>query len=158
DAVLAHAKSLLGAGAREAATRTVIRDFEAADLPAMQALRKAAFEPIFRSFRQIVGPEIAAVAFAQADDDQAKLLEDVCAPGSGHHVLVAARSDAVVGCVSFTVDADTRIGEVGLAAVHPADAGRGLGTRLVEDALGRMRALGAAVATVGTGGDPSHAP
>ena len=56
------------------------------------------------------------------------------------------------------MDADKRIGEIGLNAVHPEHAGRGVGTALYEQILTRMRALGAAIATVGTGGDPSHAP
>jgi GNAT superfamily N-acetyltransferase len=42
--------------------------------------------------------------------------------------------------------------------VQPAHAGLGIGTAMYEHVLARMRALGMAVATVGTGGDPSHAP
>ena len=47
------------------------------DLPAMQRVRKAAFEPVFRSFCDIVGETIAALAFADADAEQATLLDDV---------------------------------------------------------------------------------
>jgi GNAT superfamily N-acetyltransferase len=135
-----------------------IRPFGPGDLPAMQRVRRAAFEPVFRSFRSIVGEEIAAIAFARADAEQAELLDGICAAGSGHHVLVAAIGGEVAGFVSFTVDADKRTGEIGLNAVHPERAGRGLGTALYGRALARMKELGAALATVGTGGDPSHAP
>ena len=135
-----------------------IRPFEPADLPAMQRVRKAAFEPVFRSFRDIVGEQIATLAFAHADAEQARLLDGVCAAGSGHHVLVVTIREEVVGFASFTLDADKRTGEMGLNAVHPAHAGRGLGTWMYERVLARMKDLGAALATVGTGGDPSHAP
>jgi hypothetical protein len=59
-----------------------IRPFVPDDLPAMQRVREAAFEPVFRSFRDIVG-EIAAIAFAHADAEQAKLLDDICRAGFG---------------------------------------------------------------------------
>ncbi|WP_437957583.1 GNAT family N-acetyltransferase [Sorangium sp. So ce119] len=47
---------------------------------------------------------------------------------------------------------------IGLNAVDPAHAGKGIGTAMYEFALARMRQSGMKVATVATGGDPSHAP
>ena len=139
-------------------SRPNIRPFEPGDLPAMQRVRNAAFEPVFRSFRDIVGEKIAALALADADAEQAKLLDDICAADSTHHVLVVTIRDEIVGFVSFTIDAEKRIGEIGLNAVRPEHAGRGIGTEMYERVLARMKELGMAVATVGTGGDPSHAP
>jgi GNAT superfamily N-acetyltransferase len=136
----------------------IIRPLESGDLPTLQHIRQAAFAPVFRSFREIVGAEIAAVAFAHAEAEQAKLLDDICAAGSGHHVLVVMVGEAVAGFVSFTVDADKRMGEIGLNAVYPDHAGKGLGTWTYGQALARMKQLGAVLATVGTGGDPAHAP
>jgi len=135
-----------------------IRQFEPGDLLAIQRIRKAAFEPVFRSFREIVGEKIATLAFAHADEEQARLLDDICAAGSGHHVLVRTIGDEIVGFVSFTIDTAKRTGEIGLNAVHPAEAGQGIGTGMYENVLARMKELGVALATVGTGGDPSHAP
>jgi ribosomal protein S18 acetylase RimI-like enzyme len=142
-----------------AAPDLTIRAFEPGDLPALQRIRAAAFEPVFRSFRDTVGKEIAAIAFAHADAEQARLLDGICEAGSEHRVLVveAARGEAV-GFVSFTVDAGKRTGEIGLNAVHPKRAGRGIGSMMYEHVLARMRELGIALATVGTGADPSHAP
>lgn len=134
-----------------------IRPFEPRDLPALQDIRRRAFEPVFESFREIVGGDIAAIAFAHADAEQAKLLDDICMAGSGHHVHVVTLGDEVVGFVSFTVDPERRMGEIGLNAVHPDHAGRGVGTWMYEQVVRRMKALGMVLATVGTGGDPSHA-
>jgi GNAT superfamily N-acetyltransferase len=50
------------------------------------------------------------------------------------------------------------VGEIGLNAVDPAHARSGIGSAMYEFALGRMKGAGMKVATVGTGGDPSHAP
>lgn len=135
-----------------------IRPFEPADLAALQRIRAAAFAPIFRSFRAIVGERVAAIAFSDAEAEQAKLLDDVCATGSGHHVLVVTLGEEIVGFVSFTIDPERRMGEIGLNAVHPDHAGRGLGTWMYRRVIARMRDLGMALVTVGTGGDPSHAP
>jgi ribosomal protein S18 acetylase RimI-like enzyme len=135
-----------------------IRPFEPDDLPALQRIRQAAFAPVFQSFRDIVGEQIAALALADADAEQAKLLDDICTADSGHRVLVVTLGDEIVGFVSFTIDAAKRTGEIGLNAVHPDQAGRGIGTEMYEYVLARMKELGMAVATVGTGGDPSHAP
>jgi GNAT superfamily N-acetyltransferase len=135
-----------------------LRGFEPADLPALQDIRRAAFEPVFCSFRAIVGADIANVAFAAADAEQANLLDDICAAGSHHHVLVVSVRETIVGFVSFTLDADKRIGEIGLNAMHPSHAGKGIGTWMYEHVIARMKELGMAVATVGTGADPSHAP
>lgn len=135
-----------------------IRAFAPADLPALQAIRAAAFAPVFASFRAIVGPGIAAAAFSRAEDEQAALLDRLCAPGSGHDVIVAESGGEVMGFAAYTCNDARALGEIVLTAVHPDRSGRGFGTRLCEECLARMRQRGMKVATVGTGGDPSHAP
>lgn len=137
--------------------RFTIRPFQADDLPALQKVRQAAFEPVFKSFREIVGEEIYRIALADADLQQAKLLDDLCKAGSEHEVFVA-EDGGIIGFVSISLDRETRVGEIGLNAVHPDYAGQGAGTKMYAFALERMREQGMAVATVGTGGDPSHAP
>ena len=64
-----------------------LRSFAAGDLPALQAIRAAAFAPVFASFRAAVGPGIAAAAFAEAEAEQATLLDSLCVPGSESEVL-----------------------------------------------------------------------
>lgn len=65
---------------------------------------------------------------------------------------------AVVGFVAVRINAATRVGEIGLNAVHSDHAGQGIGTAMYRFALRRMKEAGMAAATVATGGDPSHAP
>jgi GNAT superfamily N-acetyltransferase len=141
-----------------ASAAPTIRALEPGDLPALQAIRRAAFEPVFRSFRDIVGEKIAALALVDADAEQAKHLDDICVADSGHHVLVVTLDGNTVAFVSYTIDANKRTGEIGLNAVHPDYAGKGIGTWMYDYVLARMTELGMAVAVVGTGGDSSHAP
>ena len=135
-----------------------IRPYEASDLDELQEIRALAFEPVFRSFRDIVGPSIAEIALASAETEQAGLLADLCKPDTPQKVFVAMLETKIVGFVSISLDHTQKVGEIGLNAVHPGFAGQGIGTELYEFALGEMRAAGMKVATVGTGGDPSHAP
>lgn len=135
-----------------------IRPFQPGDLPVLQRIREAAFRPVFRSFRSIVGDDLALLAFADAELEQAKHLDSLCEPGSGSQVFVAERDDCLIGFVSLTLDHEKKVGEIGLNAVHPDHAGKGIGARLYAFAVERMKESGMRVATVRTGGDPSHAP
>jgi GNAT superfamily N-acetyltransferase len=135
-----------------------IRPFRAGDLPTMQQVRREAFKPVFQSFRDIVGEDIYALALAESDAEQSELLKSLCEPGSAQQVFVATVDNEIIGFVSFSLNAEKRIGEIGLNAVHPSHAGRGIGTAMYAFAMARMKDQGLAVATVGTGADPSHAP
>lgn len=129
-----------------------------ADLPALDAIRQAAFEPVFASFREILGDELYERVQGRADAEQAELLRSFFAEDSVWEVFVAELDAEAVGFVVVRVDANTEVGEIGLNAVHPSHAGRGIGTAMYEFALDLMRRKGARAATVATGGDPSHAP
>ncbi len=135
-----------------------IRKFQAKDLKRLHAIREAAFEPVFRSFRQILGERIAAVALADAEREQADLLDRICGDGSTQDVFVVEHGPHIVAFCAVSCDRGSKVGEIGLNAVHPDHQGQGIGAWMYEAALAHLRAAGMQVATVGTGGDPSHAP
>ena len=128
------------------------------DATRLQALRAAAFAPVFASFRSILGDEIYELAQRREDEAQGALLTSLMAPESTWELYVARAGAELVGFVAIRLDAQTLVGEIGLNAVDPAHAGAGIGTAMYEFALARMKHAGMKVATVGTGGDPSHAP
>ena len=128
------------------------------DLPRLHVIRAAAFAPVFASFRSIVGEEIAPIAFAKAEIEQAKHLDGLLGPESQHEVYAGLVNGEIVGFCAVGLDQETKIGEIDLSAVHPDHAGQGVGERMFVFALERMKAVGMTVATVGTGGDPAHAP
>jgi GNAT superfamily N-acetyltransferase len=135
-----------------------IRPAQAGDAARLQAIREAAFAPVFASFRSLLGDEIYELAQARDDAAQGELLASMLAPSSIWEVYVAARGGELLGFAAVRLDRERALGELGLNAVAPAHAGRGVGTALYEFALERMRQAGMKVATVATGGDPSHAP
>jgi GNAT superfamily N-acetyltransferase len=128
------------------------------DGPRLQAIRHAAFAPIFASFHSILGAEIYELVQRRDDDGQEGLLTSLLASDSPWVVYVAELGDEAVGFVAIRVNRETSVGEIGLNAIHPAHAGKGFGTAMYEFALAFMTDAGMKVATVATGGDPSHAP
>ena len=135
-----------------------IRPFVPEDLSRLHEIRDAAFKPVFKSFRDIVGKEIADVAMANAEGEQGELLAEMCGEESAYTVLVLERGGRAVGFCGVKLDDKTKVGEIELIAVDPDCQGEGLGTALSEAAFECMRKAGMKAATVGTGGDPSHAP
>lgn len=135
-----------------------LRPVRPEDTARLQEIREAAFAPVFASFRSILGDDIYDLAQARADEAQEEFLITMLAPESDWKVYVVEIAGDVVGFVSIKLDQDTKVGEIGLNAVAPSHAGRGIGTEMYDFAVVRMREAGMKVATVGTGGDPSHAP
>ncbi len=135
-----------------------IRPVDPSDDASLEEIRRAAFAPVFASFRAILGDEIYELAQAREDRGQADLLRSMMTPDSVWEVFVAEVDAQPVGFVAVRIEVDARLGEIGLNAVHPAHAGHGVGTVMYEHALDHMRRAGVRVATVGTGGDASHAP
>lgn len=135
-----------------------IRSFETSDLDRLQEIRRKAFKPIFRSFRELIGETISNVAFVDDDKEQAQLLARLCNDETPDQVFVGLADGHIVGFVSMSLDQKKKVGELGLNAVHPDYAGQGIGTQLFTFVLEKMKTAGMRVATVGTGGDDSHAP
>lgn len=135
-----------------------IRPFTTEDFVYLEDIRARAFAPIFQSFREIVGPDIAPTAFAAAEREQADHLAALCDAASPERVFVAVMDGTLVGFAAMSLNVEQRTGEIGLNAVDPDHAGQGIGPKLYEFILMEMREAGMDIATVGTGGDPSHAP
>jgi GNAT superfamily N-acetyltransferase len=135
-----------------------MRPVRADEQPHLDRVRQAAFAPIFASFRSILGDDIYDLAQAREDEAQGELLVALLAPESGWEVYAAEVAGTVVGFVSIRLNQETQVGEIGLNAVHPEHASKGVGTAMYDFAIVRMKEAGMRVATVATGGDPSHAP
>jgi ribosomal protein S18 acetylase RimI-like enzyme len=139
-------------------TDALIRPFAPQDLQRLHEIRTAAYTPVFKSFRDIVGPKIAAVALPNEEVQQGAFLDELCKADAKHDVFVVEDAGEIVGFCSVAYDLDLKLGEIDLNAVHPDAQGKGLGVLMYEHALALMRERGMRAATVGTGGDESHAP
>ncbi len=127
-----------------------------ADLNNLEAIRKKAFQPIFDSFRKILGDTIYEYAQLPEDLAQKDLLKSLFEEGSVWTMWKAEYEEQIIGFVSIRMDEQTKVGEIGLNAIDPDFSGKGIGTQMYDFAVNLMREAGMKVATVATGGDPAH--
>jgi ribosomal protein S18 acetylase RimI-like enzyme len=135
-----------------------IRSFTDEDLDDIVALSLLAWEPVFDSFRQVLGPEIYSLIYPDWRKTQREGVETTCKDTDNINVLVAETHGKVVGFLAYELHEKDESGEVILLAVHPEYQNLGIGTQLNIIALQEMKAAGMKMAVVGTGGDEGHAP
>lgn len=136
-----------------------IRSGADADIDAIVELSLLAWEPIFRSFAQILGPTLYARLYPDWRKSQSEGVAGVCRDREKYHTLVAQCDQRVVGFIAYELKpGDEKSGEVVLLGVHPDFQNGGIGTALNRRALEEMQAAGVRLAIVETGGDESHAP
>jgi ribosomal protein S18 acetylase RimI-like enzyme len=135
-----------------------IRVYTHADEAAVVALSLRAWAPVFASMRAVLGDELDSLL--HGDDwkvHQRRAVEETLADDQ-MHIRVAEVEDAVVAFMAVRLDHERSMGELWMIAVDPEAQNRGLGTMLTEKATEWMRDAGMTTATIGTGGDPGHAP
>lgn len=135
-----------------------IRPFHQDDMDAIVELSLLAWEPVFDSFREILGPQIYPIIYPDWRKSQKEGVETTCWDNEKMEVLVAEVDKQVIGFAAFENHSKDKTGEVILLAVHPEYQNKGIGTELNNIALEKMKASGMVMAVVGTGGDPAHAP
>ena len=143
---------------RQGSDMRSIRAFQSDDLPVIQSIRKRAFQPIYDSFRDLVGEDVFRLEFSDWDQAQADYLESICAKNSGKEMYVATVDKAVVGFIGLSMNQASRRGEIDLNAVDPGHQRDGIGEFMYQFAIRRMQSAGMKVVKVSTGGDSSHAP
>jgi ribosomal protein S18 acetylase RimI-like enzyme len=135
-----------------------IRPLASDEIVALEELSVLAWEPVFASFRHILGPDIYPLVYPNWQQQQREVVFEACSDSARFTVLVAEVDGAVVGFIAYEIDLATLTGEVYLLAVHPDHQNRGIGTALNVYVFDEMKARGMRLAVVGTGGDSGHAP
>jgi len=139
------------------ADSVIVRELRDGDVEAIAAIAVAAWEPIFASFRRLLGEELFAAQWPDWRAEKARQVRDCCDPARGAVVCVAECAGRVVGFATAGLDARRRIGEIGNNAVDPAWRGRGVAGRMYEYLFDRLRHRGMETVKVTTGLDDSHA-
>lgn len=136
-----------------------IRAFTPHDLAPLTELTIATFRPFYEdSFRPLVGEAVFAVQHGNWREDYREQMAELHAPERHRYVALAEDEDALAGYVAWSVDPTRKKGDVTILAVSARHRRHRVGTALCEHAFAQMRALGAEVVEIGTGGDGFHAP
>ncbi|MFJ5898014.1 GNAT family N-acetyltransferase [Streptomyces sp. NPDC093064] len=134
-----------------------VRPLSTDDIGTVVGLSLRAWQPVFESFRKILGVEIFERVYPDWAAGQARAVESVCR-AEGTRVWVADYDARPVGFVATVIHAGPVRGEIDMVAVDPDHQGRGTGGLLVSFAVERLAEAGVPVVEIGTGGDPGHAP
>lgn len=137
-----------------------IRAFDARDLPRLVELTIETFGPFYEDhFRPSVGEVIFAHQHGNWAQDYRDMVPTLHDPAAGRYVAVAEAEDgSIAGYVGYSIDPVRRHGGIGILAVGSEHRRHHTGTALCEHAFADLRARGAEVVGIGTGGDPFHAP
>jgi len=114
-----------------------------------------AWTPIRAVFRRDLGDELYEAHF---DGWQASKREGIAKGLRSGRGYVALLDGKVVGFVTYHVDFIRKSGEIGGNAVDPDCRGMGIGPKMYDFVLNKMREEGMEYATVVTGLDDGHAP
>lgn len=115
----------------------------------------AAWTPIREVFRRDMGDELYNAFF---DGWQAEKRAGVIAQAERGRSYVALLDGVVVGFIAYAVDKERKTGEICGNAVNPEIRGKGIGPKMYDFVLDKMREEGAEYATVNTGLDDGHIP
>lgn len=135
----------------------LIKEATEEDLQDLLVLTVLAFEPIFASFQEILGPYIFSVLYPDWREAQRKIVLDAM-QDKNINFWVAEMHGIVIGLITYILNHENKQGEVHFLAVHPDYQNLGIGTALNLFVLEKFKEAGMILAEVGTGGDESHAP
>ena len=136
----------------------VIEPYDGSKLDAIVRLSLRAWEPVFNSLRDAMGPAVFG-AFYRDDwrAAQRRAVESVCSE-KDIHVWVASEHSRTAGFVALKSHPEDRMGEIYMIAVDPDFQRRGIATSLTAFSAEWFRNAGMSIMMVETGGDPGHAP
>lgn len=114
-----------------------------------------AWTPIREVFRRELGDEIYEANFTNWQEAKRKGVMSQLMEGRGFIALVDGK---VVGFVSYRINEHTKTGEICGNAVDPGARGMGIGGKMYNFVMEKMRGEGMLYACVTTGLDDGHAP
>jgi GNAT superfamily N-acetyltransferase len=134
-----------------------IRAYRPDDEERIVELSLRAWQPVFASIEEILGPEIFVGLHGDWRVYQEQSVRRTLA--DDQMTIWVADVGRVVGFVAARVaNPERHIGELYMLAVDPNNQEHGVGIALTERATDWMRDAGMRVAMIFTGGDPGHAP
>jgi len=137
---------------------TIIRSYRPDDEAAVVDFALRAWEPVFFSMRDLMGPAIFQLLHGDDWSEYQKAAIKRVLADDGMHTWVAEVGGQVAGFVAVHIADDRSLGEIYMIAVAPEHQNLGLGTTLTNFATEWMREAGLPLALIGTGGDIGHAP
>jgi len=136
----------------------LIRSYIPRDLARLTELTIETFGPYYEdSYRPLVGETIFGIQHGNWRADYRGMLTELHDPAQHRYVAVSEANGAIAGYVGWSVHPARRTGRVTILVVAAEHRRQHAGTALCEHAFSAMRAHGAEMVEIGTGGDAFHA-
>ncbi|MCM8769811.1 MAG: GNAT family N-acetyltransferase [Candidatus Omnitrophica bacterium] len=133
----------------------MVRPFRFEDLPAVKGIANRAWKPIMEMFRQTYGEELFSLLRPHPETDKGEEVAAFCRKNPDC-CLVCEENGQVVGFVTFWLDREKRIGEIGNNAADPECGIKGIGQQMYQAVFEVFRRAGMRYAVVHTGLDQAH--
>lgn len=134
-----------------------IRKMQKTDIAPLIPITLAAYEPIFASFKQILGTDIYTHIIPDWQKTQTDEITNAY-ENPAHTAWVADLEGKIVGLITHYIHEGTTTGEIHFLLVDPQHQNQGIGTKLIDHAVTTLKEAGMNIVSLGTGGDPGHAP
>lgn len=114
-----------------------------------------AWTPIRQEFKKLLGDSLYEKFFDNWQEQKKSSVINKLKSSRGYIALVDGH---VAGFIAYCVDDNSKTGEILENAVDADFKGMGIGTRMYNFVMDKMREEGMTHAVVSTGGDDAHAP
>ena len=135
----------------------MIRTYKPEDLKTVIGIADRAWQEIYRMFRRTYGDELFELLVPDETSSKGEQVRGHCEQHP-EWIFVCEEEGVCVGFVTFRLDEERKIANIGNNGVDPGSRSRGIGRQLYEAVLDHFRANGMRYAKVQTGLDEAHAP
>ena len=135
----------------------MIRKYKPDDLANIMDIGNRAWHEIYKMFREAYGDELFQTIVPNETTTKGEQIKSHC-ERYPEWVFICEEEERIVGFVSFALNSDTRIGEIGNNAKDPNCSLKGIGQQMYKAVLEYFREQGMVYAKVHTGLDYAHAP
>ncbi len=135
----------------------MIRKYKEEDLEAIVAIGNDAWQKIFNKYREIFGDELFEILITNPESKKGLQIENHCRKYP-QQIFVVEKNEKIVGFITFFINKEKMIGEIGNNAVAIDFTGQGIGQKMYKHVLQHFKEQGMKFAKVSTGCDDAHLP
>jgi N-acetylglutamate synthase-like GNAT family acetyltransferase len=135
----------------------MIRKYKPDDLGIIMDMGNRAWSNIYKMFREAYGDELFQIIVPNEKTRKGDQIKSHC-ENHPEWVFICEEGGQIVGFITFTLDFEKKIGEIGSNAKEPNCNLKGIGQQMYKAVLDYFQKQGMRYAKVHTGLDYAHAP
>ena len=135
----------------------MIRKYKSDDLATIMDIGNRAWNEIYKMFREQYGDELFQILVPDESTSKGKQIRSHC-KRHPEWIFICEEEGHIVGFITFALDFDKGIGEIGNNAREPDCDLKGIGQQMYKAVFDYFREQGMIYAKVHTGLDYAHAP